>query len=312
MTSLQQKIPIAIMGVGKIAIDQHIPSINNSENFEFVATISKNNAIAGVPNFSSIKELVDAMPEVKAIAICTPPQVRCDYTIDALNLGLHVMMEKPPTSTLCEFNEILEAHVKTNLTLFTAWHSRYAAKVEAAKDWLSGRELSEVRITWRESTLKWHPGQQWLWDAGGLGIFDPAINAFSIVTKLLGQNIRVEKSDFETPSNQAAPIAAKLQMRLGKIPISADLDFREKDKEIWEIDFLAQDGQTMKLLFGGAAISINGAEPETSADIEYKSAYAEFAELIKNGKSNADNSPQRIVADAFVLAKNVATDNFYP
>ena len=312
MSNLSRKIPIAIMGVGKIAIDQHIPTINNSPDFEFVATISKNNAIDGVPNFSSIAELVATIPEVKAIAICTPPQVRCDYTIEALKLGLHVMMEKPPTSTLCEFNEILAIHAKTELTLFTAWHSRYAAKVEAAKDWLAGRDLNDVNITWRESALKWHPGQQWLWDAGGLGIFDPAINAFSIVTKLLGHNIRVEKANFETPLNQFAPIAAKLQMRLGNLPISADLDFREKDKEIWEIYFSAKDGHSMKLIFGGAAISIDSAEPATSPDIEYKSAYAEFVELIKNGKSNADNSPQRIVADAFVLAKNRQTDSFFP
>lgn len=312
MTNISKPIPIAIMGVGKIAIDQHIPNIAASEDFELVATISKNHAIDGVPNFGSIAELLGALPQTKAIAICTPPQVRCDYTIDALNKGLHVMMEKPPTSTLCEFSEIIEAHKISNVTLFTAWHSRYAAKVEAAKAWLSSRELAEVRIVWRESALKWHPGQQWLWDAGGLGIFDPAINAFSIVTKLLGQSIRVLKSDFETPRNQAAPIAAKLEMRLGDIPISADLDFREKDKEIWEIYFSDKNGEHMKLLFGGAAISINGSEPETSPDIEYKSAYAEFAELIKAGASNADNSPQRIVADAFVLARNNAVDDFHP
>ena len=78
MTILSKKIPIAIMGVGKIAIDQHIPNINNSEDFELIATISKNNAIDGIPNFANISELVRERPEVRAIAICTPPQVRCD------------------------------------------------------------------------------------------------------------------------------------------------------------------------------------------------------------------------------------------
>ena len=60
-----------------------------------------------------------------------------------------------------------------------------SAMVSDARAWLKGRTVTSGRISWRESARKWHPGQRWLWEAGGLGVFDPAINAFSILTALL-------------------------------------------------------------------------------------------------------------------------------
>jgi D-galactose 1-dehydrogenase len=42
-----------------------------------------------------------------------------------------------------------------------------------------------VNVIWREDVRVWHPGQDWIWQPGGLGVFDPGINALSIITHIL-------------------------------------------------------------------------------------------------------------------------------
>ena len=43
--------PVAIVGVGKIARDQHIPAIAADPDFTLAAGVSRHETIDGVPNF---------------------------------------------------------------------------------------------------------------------------------------------------------------------------------------------------------------------------------------------------------------------
>jgi predicted dehydrogenase len=77
------------------------------------------------------------------------------------------------------------------VTLFASWHSRFAAGVPAAKAWLATHDIRAVDIQWREDVRRWHPGQTWIWEAGGLGVFDPGINALSILTEIMPREVFV-------------------------------------------------------------------------------------------------------------------------
>jgi L-arabinose 1- dehydrogenase len=70
-------------------------------------------------------------------------------------------------------------------SLFASWHSRYAPGVETARTWLTARVIKSVQVLWKEDVRKWHPNQDWIWQPGGLGVFDPGINALSIMTRIL-------------------------------------------------------------------------------------------------------------------------------
>ncbi|RAG46972.1 gfo/Idh/MocA family oxidoreductase, partial [Burkholderia multivorans] len=84
----------------------------------------------------------------------------------------------------------LEALARSRgLTLFATWHSRCASAVEPARAWLATREIRAVQVRWKEDVRRWHPGQQWIWEPGGLGVFDPGINALSIVTRILPREL---------------------------------------------------------------------------------------------------------------------------
>ncbi|WP_218780116.1 hypothetical protein, partial [Cellulomonas iranensis] len=99
---------------------------------------------------------------------------------------------------------------KQGVTLYATWHSREAAAVEPARKFLKGAVITSVAVSWKEDVRHWHPGQQWIWEPGGLGVFDPGINALSIVTHILPERFFLTKSDLYFPENRAAPIAANL------------------------------------------------------------------------------------------------------
>src|SRR5687768_3375435 len=155
-------IRIAIIGYGKIARDQHVPSIAADPRFELAAVVSpRAPANEGVPVFQSHEALLEEMGELDAVAICTPPTVRLGIARAAFEAGLDVLLEKPPAATLGELEQIERLGREAGQTLFTAWHSQHAAAVPAASAALAGKTVRSLHIQWHEDVRKWHPGQEW-------------------------------------------------------------------------------------------------------------------------------------------------------
>ena len=183
-------INLAIVGVGKIVRDQHLPSIAKNPDFDLVATASRHGTVDGVQSFTTIEAMLEAVPSIDAVSLCMPPQYRYDAAYKALSAGKHVFLEKPPGATLSEVADLGDLATKKGVSLFASWHSRYAAAVEAAKTFLASTSIKSVHVIWKEDVRHWHPNQDWIWQAGGLGVFDPGINALSIVTHILPKTDR--------------------------------------------------------------------------------------------------------------------------
>ncbi|WP_427963472.1 Gfo/Idh/MocA family protein [Altererythrobacter sp.] len=308
-------IRLAVVGLGKIALDQHLPAIDGTSKFELVATVTRGgtSSVPGVPCVSSIEELAESGIAVDAVSICTPPQVRYDIAHFAIERGWHVMLEKPPGATLAEVVALREAAGKAGVSLFATWHSRFARSVEPARNWLKGRTLKSAKITWREDVRVWHPGQEWIWAPGGFGVFDPGINALSIATRILPEALFVTKSELFFPSNRGSPIAALVSMRdCNGAPVEMDLDFRQEGPQHWDIE-VETDAGGLKLSQGGAVLSIAGVEDETedhALEGEYPGLYSRFAALIRAEVSDVDVSPLRLVADAFLCGQITMVEAF--
>lgn len=303
-------IRIALVGIGKIARDQHLPAIAGNPAFNLAATVSRREPEhATVPHFTGIEALLDSGLAVDAVALCTPPQVRYETAATALAKGLHVFLEKPPGATLAEVAALVAQAEETGATLFASWHSRYAAGVAPARAWLAGREIRRVEIVWREDVRVWHPGQAWIWEPGGLGVFDPGINALSIATHILPRPFFLCDATLSLPANRAAPIAADLHFRdTAGAPIHMDLDWRQTGPQSWDI-VVETDAGTLKLANGGALLTLpSGAEH--GEDMEYPGLYARFANLIRGGRSDVDIDPLRLVADAFLRGRREIVDDF--
>jgi D-galactose 1-dehydrogenase len=297
--------------VGKIVHDQHLPAIAANPDFALVASASRNNTVEGLPGFTSIEAMLAAVPDIDAVSLCMPPQYRYAAAHAALTAGKHVFLEKPPGATLSEVADLEALAVSKGLTLFTSWHSRYAPAVLPAKAFLATNAPSSMHVVWKEDVRHWHPNQDWIWEAGGLGVFDPGINALSIVTEILPSQIFLTSASLEFPENREAPIAADLHFQdAGALRVHAEFDWRQTGKQSWDIVVETAKGQ-VKLSDGGARLWIAGEEQPLDKEAEYPSLYRQFAALVKAGRSDVDVAPLRHVADAFMLGRRKIVDAFH-
>jgi D-galactose 1-dehydrogenase len=307
---MKTPIRLGLVGVGKIARDQHLPTIAASGEFDLVASASRNGTIEGIPAFASLEAMLDGDPTIEAVAMCQPPQGRFEAARQTLLAGKHVFLEKPPGATLGEVEILTEIARDRGVTLFAGWHSRHAPAVEPARVWLAERTIRSVAITWKEDVRVWHPGQDWIWAAGGFGVFDPGINALSIATHILPSPLFLESAALHVPANRAAPIAADLILRCaGGAPVTAAFDFRQTGPQIWNIVVDTDAGQLV-LSRGGSQLTIAGEQKTLAHEAEYPSLYAAFASLIQSGKCDVDTRPLTIVADAFLRGETTTTEPF--
>jgi predicted dehydrogenase len=290
-------IGIAIIGFGKIAADSHVPAIDGNDRFKLLATASRSGQ--GVSRqFTDWRKLIREVEGLEAVAITTPPGPRMEIAAECAKAGLHVLLEKPPTVTLGEAESLRAIH--PDVTLFATWHARYNPAVLAAADLLAGKRVNSMHITWHEDVKKWPPGQKWIWEPGGFGVFDPGINAFSIATAIFPGALTVKSADLHLPENAQTPIAVEVQFNGGH---SASLDWRRTEGEEWTIAIERADGVELRLEKGGAELFVNGERQACEGVGEYPSIYTRFVDLIDNRQSEMDLAPLRLVADCLLVGR---------
>jgi len=308
MINTLSPLKLGLVGIGTIARDQHLPAIAGNPHFKLVATASREGGVEGIPGYRTIEEMLGAGHELEAVSIATPPKGRGALVRAAIDAGLDIMLEKPPATTISEITALQARAAGTGTVLFTAWHSQEAAGVAAARDWLAGRKILRVIINWQEDIRRWHPGQDWILAPGGFGVFDPGINALSIVTQILPEPLMVEAAEFAIPSNREAPLSASVRMRSRSAEVTAEFDFLHQGEPRWDIDVDTDQGR-LSLREGGKLIDLGGSATN-GPDAEYPRLYARFAALIDTRQSDVDIAPLRLVEDAFFLASKRSMPQF--
>jgi D-galactose 1-dehydrogenase len=306
---------IGVVGFGKIARDQHLPAIAGNADFTLagVADPHADLAAASAPGFRSQAEMF-ARAEVDVVSICTPPSARLGVALEALAAGKHVMIEKPPTATVSELFLIREAAERAGRVLFTAWHSQHNEAVDAARERLAGAEITSLVVNWKEDVHRWHPGQQWIWEAGGFGVLDPGINALSILSRIMPGRLSLRSAALTMPEGAQAPIAGRLEFALGGRALvgAMELDWRREAGEHREIDVTTADGHVIALRASGARLLVDDAVVVEGARAEYPRMYAQLAALLREGRSEVDADPLLLACDALALGTRVATGPVAP
>ena len=99
--------------------------------------------------------------------------------------------------------------------------------------------VQSVRIDWRESVRKWHPGQEWVWEPGGFGVCDPGINALSIFTKICRSRCS-SRGHAAIPGQPPDPGRCRHRLQVGakadQPKMCAGFNWLEDQGEIWTIN----------------------------------------------------------------------------
>jgi D-galactose 1-dehydrogenase len=305
---------IAIIGMGKIAHDQHVPVIAKNPDFKLAGVVSQRGIFPdGVRGFRTPAQLFAAIPDLDAVAICTPPNVRHSIARQALAAGKHVLLEKPPTPSVAELYDLEQAARQLKRVLFTTWHSQYNRAVTEARNRLRNTTIRFLDVQWKEDVRQWHPGQEWIWQPGGFGVFDPGINALSIITSIMPSPVFVQSAELFFPSNRDTPIAAALEFKPGEpsdARLTTDFDWRQTGEQTWTITLKSADDTMLRLTQGGARLEVNGSSVADERPAEYEAIYEHFAALLQRGESHVDAAPLQLVADAYMLGRRIEVEPF--
>jgi D-galactose 1-dehydrogenase len=307
-------IRLGIIGFGKIARDAHVPALTGHGGYALNAVVTRAGCgDDGVRCFDNAEQMLATMAgELDAVAISTPPGPRYQIARRCLEAGLDCLLEKPPTTTLGEIDELRDEADRRGRVLFTTWHSQYAAAVEQARALLAGKRIKTMQITWHEDVNKYHPGQDWVWEAEGFGVFDPGINALSIASRIMPGKLILDDAVLRIPANRQQPIVARLAMSspAADEAIEAVFDWCPAQEDEWTITVRPVDGPELVLSRGGAELTVGGDPQAATGPGEYRAIYDEFARLIENRTSHVDIEPLRLVADAYMIGRREVAPAF--
>ncbi|NLG96048.1 MAG: Gfo/Idh/MocA family oxidoreductase [Chloroflexi bacterium] len=147
-----KKIKYGIIGTGWIA-EAHVESLKMMPDVEIVAAADLIPGKAekfmkkyGVPNvrcYPDHKSMLEA-EELDAVSVCTYNTTHAECTIDALNKGVHVLLEKPMCVTIEEAAEIIKAEKRSGKILSIGFQPRMDENMQMIKKIVQSGELGKI------------------------------------------------------------------------------------------------------------------------------------------------------------------------
>ena len=147
-----KKVKVGIIGTGWIA-EAHVVGYKKMEDVEIVAAADlvpgkaekfcKDNGLEGVRCYESGHAMLEA-EELDAVSICTYNCQHAPCAIDALEHGVHVMLEKPFTVTTEEAVEVMRAEKKSGKILTIGFQPRMSVNMQRIKQIVESGELGKI------------------------------------------------------------------------------------------------------------------------------------------------------------------------
>ena len=167
-----ERLGIAIVGLGRLSLNQILPALSESQQARAVALVSdrpeKAQAVAkqygidpsAIYRYDEMHKMADN-PAIQAVYVVTPNGLHRDHVVAAAKAGKHVLCEKPMANTPDEAREMIAACRQAGVKLMIAYRCQYELfNVEAARLTQSG-ELGEPRLLEAITSQVQGPGDQW-------------------------------------------------------------------------------------------------------------------------------------------------------
>ena len=131
----------------------HVRNVLRLPDAELVAVADpQGGGDLSVPVFTSLDELLAAV-EVDVVVICTPIQTHVPLAELAMRAGADVLLEKPPTASLAEFEQLSAVVQETGRALQVGFQAQASEATLALASMIADGELGEVRGI--SATGKW-------------------------------------------------------------------------------------------------------------------------------------------------------------
>lgn len=148
---MSKKLKMAIIGVGGIARNAHLPAYANIDNIEIVAVCDilpdRAKSVAekfNIPaHYTDYKDVLN-IEGLDAIDICTPNYWHSIIAIEALEKGLHVLCEKPDAVDVEAAEKMKAAAEKSGKTLMVIRNNRFLETSKFLKKYIDDGRMGNI------------------------------------------------------------------------------------------------------------------------------------------------------------------------
>ncbi len=152
MSAMPNPLRVALIGLGAVAVQRHLPVLTQHPNFQIVvaADIDAARAARVAAQFSLPRVLADARAAIESenvdvVAITTPPLTHAELAHAALDAGKHIFLEKPFTLDVAQ-GQALAAHAERATTkLLVGFNQRQHAQIQHARQVVQQGHLGTLR-----------------------------------------------------------------------------------------------------------------------------------------------------------------------
>jgi predicted dehydrogenase len=142
------KIRFAIIGCGRIA-ERHATHANSYGELVAVCDIVPGRADALAKQFKAlafyqIEDFLQQQLQLDVVVICTPNGLHASHSIQSLQAGYHVLVEKPMAITVVDCEAMMLAASKAGKQLFTVKQNRFNPPIQALKDAIEQHQVGQL------------------------------------------------------------------------------------------------------------------------------------------------------------------------
>lgn len=216
-----QKVGWAVVGLGKFATEQIMPSFADCKRSKLVALVSGDAAkaqryaqqynidsknIYSYDNYDAVRD----NPEIDIIYIILPNGLHAEYTVRGAQAGKHIMSEKPMANSVAECQAMIDACQQADRKLMIAYRAQYEpynlAAIKLARG--AGQELGQLKMIVADHGRNLDPNEpsdRWRMNkqlAGGGSLPDIGIYSLNAARYITGEEpIQVSASMYSTPND---------------------------------------------------------------------------------------------------------------
>jgi len=145
------KVKLAVIGMGWWGTQFHVPNLLKNERAEIVLIDKNPDALKAasekynVPDaYTSLADALTAHSDIKGAVIAVPHHVHYDLAKEALDNGLHLMLEKPMTLYAKEAKALADLAAEKELEILIGYIFPYIDTMVEAKQYMDDGAIGEV------------------------------------------------------------------------------------------------------------------------------------------------------------------------
>jgi myo-inositol 2-dehydrogenase / D-chiro-inositol 1-dehydrogenase len=210
--------------------------------------------LTGAEAFADWESLLES-GEPEALLVCTPPRLHREVTVQALERGLPVYLEKPVARDLEEARVIVAAAERTDVVCAIGYQWRAITWVPQVRDLFADRSLGLLAVRMFGSTA----GRTWFTDqaAGGGQVLERASHGIDLVQAIAGPAVSVSATGANVPlagadrpagSEIDDVLALTLQLERGAVATVQVVWQREDLPRTYELDVIGDGARIQGVL----------------------------------------------------------------